>query len=54
MEPPFVQVAMSGVGWTKGGTPEASFVDVAIGQASVSVSLALSIARGDALEELPP
>ena len=38
----------------EGSAPEASFVDVAIGQASVSASPAPSIARGVALEELPP
>ena len=41
-------------GRTEGGTPEASFTDVAIGQASMSASHAPSIARGAALEELPP
>ena len=48
-----MQVAMFVVGQTKADAPEASFVDVAIGQASVSASLAPSIARGPALEELP-
>ena len=41
-------------GQTEGGAPKASFVDVAIGQTSVSTSPAPSIARGAALEELPP
>ena len=49
-----MQVAVSAVGWTKGGAPEASFADAAIGQASMSTSPAPSIARGAALEELPP
>ena len=47
---PVVSVA----GQTEGGTPKASFADVAIGEASVSMSPAPSIARGAALEELPP
>ena len=42
------------MGQTKGGAPEASFVDVVIGKASVSTSPTPSIARGAALEELPP
>ena len=42
------------MGRTEGGAPEASFAYVAIGQASVSESPAPSIARGAALEELPP
>ena len=37
-----------------GGAHEASFMDVATGQASVSTSPAAAIARGAALEELPP
>ena len=45
---------MFAVGQTKGGAPEASFVDVVIGKASVSTSPTPSIARGAALEELPP
>ena len=49
-----MQVAMSTSGWTEGGAPEASFVDVAMGQASVSASPAPFVARGAALEELPP
>ena len=44
---------MSTVGQTEGGSPKASFANVAIGQAFVSVSLAPSIASGAALEELP-
>ena len=51
-EPPSVQVAMSTAGWTEGGAPKASFVDMATRQASVSASLAPFIARGAALEEL--
>ena len=54
LKPLSVQVSMFIVGWMVGGTPESSFVDVAIGQASVSASLAPSIARGATLEELPP
>jgi len=49
-----VQVAVSVVGQTEEGAPEASFADVATGQASVSASPRASIARGAALEELPP
>ena len=49
-----MQVAVFVVGWTEGGTPEASFADWVIGQASVSTSPAPSIARGATLEELPP
>ena len=41
-------------GWMEGGALEASFVDVVIGQASMSMSPAPSIARGAALEELSP
>ena len=49
-----VQVAMPAAGQMKGGAPEASFVDVATGQASMSTSPTPSVARGAALEELPP
>ena len=52
-DPSFVQVAMSAAGQMEGGAPEASLVDVVIGQASMSTSLAPSITRGAALEELP-
>ena len=45
---------MSAVGRRDGGTPEASIVDVAIGQASVSMSPTPSVARGATLEELSP
>ena len=38
LEPPSVQVAVSAAGRTEGGAPKASFVDVAIVQASVSTS----------------
>ena len=48
-----MQVAVSAMGRTEGGAPEASFADVATGQASVSASPAPSVARGAALEELP-
>ena len=51
-EPLSMKVVVSIVGQIEGGTPEESFVDVAIGQASVSVSPTPSIARGAALEEL--
>ena len=43
-----VQVAVSVAGWTEGGAPEASFMDMATGQASVSTSPTPSIARGAA------
>ena len=49
-----MQVAVSVVGWMEGGAPNASFVDVAIGQAFVSESPTPSIAREAALEEPPP
>ena len=49
-----MQVVVSTAGWTEGGTPEASFTDVAIGQASVFASPTPSIARGADLEKLPP
>jgi len=49
-----MQVAVSTAGWMEGGALEASFTDVVIGQASMSVSPAPSIAREAALEELPP
>ena len=52
--PSSTQVAMSAVERTEGGIPEESFADVAIGKASESTSPAPSIARGAALEELPP
>ena len=42
------------MGRIEGGAPEASFMDVAMGQASLSMSPAPSVARGAALEELPP
>ena len=42
------------MGQTEGGTHEASFTDVAIGLAFVSTSHTPSVARGAALEELPP
>ena len=45
---------MFAAGRTEGGAPEASFVDVATGQASVFASPAPSIARGAALEEPLP
>ena len=54
LEPLSVQVAVFAVGRMEGESPEASFTDVATGQASVSASPAPSIARGAALEELPP
>ena len=53
-EPPSVQVAASAAERMEGGAPKASFVEVAIGQASVVTSPTPSIARGAALEELPP
>ena len=49
-----MQVAMSTTRQTEGGAPEASFVDVVTGQASVSMSPSPFVARGAALEELPP
>ena len=48
-EPLSVQVAVSMAGRMEGGAPEASFVDVAIGQASVSMSPAPYIAKGATL-----
>jgi len=41
------------MGRIEGGAPEASFMDVAIGQGSMSMSPTPSIARGATLEELP-
>ena len=49
-----VQVAISAIGQTEGGVAEASFANVATGQASVSASPAPSIARGATPEVLPP
>ena len=48
-----MQVAVSAAGWKEGDAPEASFADVAIGQASVSASPAPSVARRATLAELP-
>ena len=53
-EPSSVQVAVSAVGRTEGGAPEASFADVVIGHAFVSTPPAPSIARGAVVEELLP
>ena len=53
-EPLSVQVAASVAGRMEEGEPEASLADVAMGQASTSMSPTPSTARGAALEELLP
>jgi len=52
-EPPSMKVAVSTVGRMKEGTPEASFMDVVIGQTFVSMPPAPFVAREANLEELP-
>ena len=54
LEPSSVQVVVFAMKRTERGAPMASFMDVVIGQASMHASPTPSIARGAALEELPP
>ena len=51
-KPSYAWVTASPAGWMEEHTPEASMADVAMGQASASMSPAPSTTGGSALEEL--